>query len=61
MIRASFDIANRQPKPPTGALSLLQSRPQTLKVSPPRQRLEVAVDAETRAQLPQAVKIIHAG
>jgi hypothetical protein len=61
MIRAGFEIANRRPMPPVGALYLMQSRTRSLKVSAPKQRVEVSMDTDACGQIPQPVKIIHAG
>jgi len=43
------------------AFYLAHMRPPGLKITTPRRRLPVAVDAETRAQIEHLVKIIHAG
>jgi hypothetical protein len=32
---------------------------QTLKISPPRRRMQIAIEIEMRAEIPGPVKIIH--
>jgi hypothetical protein len=54
-------VTDRQPELQIAALYLMQARSQMLKISPPRRRVPVFVDAETRAQVERPVKIIHAG
>jgi hypothetical protein len=60
--RAEAQIDNRRHAPPMGALSLMQPpRPQAGRGFPARRRLQITVDDTTYAQLPQSVKITHAG
>ena len=51
-------VTNRQPVPQV-ALYLMQPRLESLKISPPRRRLQVAIDPETSAEGSGTVKIIH--
>jgi hypothetical protein len=44
---------------PQVALYLMQPRSETLKISHPRRRLQVAIDVEARADASGPVKIIH--
>jgi hypothetical protein len=60
-IRAEIEAANRRPAPSLAALYLMQQRPQPFKISPLRRRLQVTIDGETGGQVPQSVKITHAG
>jgi len=53
-------ITYRRPELQIAAYYLMQLRTQTLRISPPRRRLQVFADAETRAQIEHPVKIIHA-
>jgi hypothetical protein len=58
--RDNAAIMYRQPGLPVAAFYLMQMRSQALRISPPRRRLQVFADAETRAQTEHPVKIIHA-
>ena len=61
-VRGNASLTDRQPEVQLAALYLLQLRSPALKISPPpRRRLRVVVDAETRAQIEHPVKIIQAG
>jgi hypothetical protein len=56
------ELAYRRPTPPLAPLYLMhQPRPQAGKVFPPKRRFQIIVDDTTEAQLPQFVKITHAG
>ena len=57
--RGQAAVTNRQPVAELAALYLMQVRSPRLKISPPKKRLPVAVDAETRAQIEHPVKIRH--
>jgi hypothetical protein len=60
--RSGAPIAHRQPAPPQGsALYLMQMRAHGLKISVSRQRLHVAVERDAKAEVPQPIKITHAG
>ena len=56
--RGQAAVTNRQPMPQV-ALFLMQPRSETLKISPPRRRLQVAIDVEARVEASGPVKIIH--
>jgi hypothetical protein len=55
------EVMKRRNAPILTALSLMQQRPQLQKIFPARRRLLVTIDGETNGQIPQSVKIIHAG
>jgi hypothetical protein len=59
--RAEVEVAKRRHTAPLAALSLMQQRPQSQKIFPARRRLLVTIDGETNGQIPQSVKITHAG
>jgi hypothetical protein len=59
-IRNSAPIAHRQPAPQGSALYLMQMRAHGLKISAARQRLHVTVQRDTKAEIPQPIKITHA-
>jgi hypothetical protein len=56
--RAEVEIARLRQAPPA-ALYLMQ--PQLQKDFPVKRRLQITIDGESDDQLPQSVKIIHAG
>jgi hypothetical protein len=56
--RGQAAVTNRQPVPQV-ALYLMQPHLQTLKISPPRRRLQVVNDIEAHAEASGPVKIIH--
>jgi hypothetical protein len=56
--RGQAAVTNRQPVPQV-ALYLMQPHLQTLKISPPRRRLQVVNDVEAHAEASGPVKIIH--
>jgi hypothetical protein len=51
-------VTNRQPVPQI-ALYFMQPRLEPLRISPPRRRVQVAIDVEVRAEVSGPVKIIH--
>jgi len=51
------EITDRQPSAPAAALYLMQLRSAARKISPPRRRLEVAVEHEADTETPRPVKI----
>lgn len=53
------EITDRLPAKVSPALYLMQLRLPKLKICPPKRKLPVAVDAETRAQIEHPVKIRH--
>jgi hypothetical protein len=56
--RGQAAVTNRQPVPQM-ALYFMQPRLESLKISPPRRRLQVAIDVEARTEASVPVKIIH--
>jgi hypothetical protein len=56
--RGQAAVTNRQPVPQV-ALYLMQPHAETVKISPPRRRLQVTIDGEARAEASVPVKIIH--
>ena len=56
--RGQAAVTNRQPVPQV-ALYLMQPHLQTLKISPPRRRLQVVNDVEAYTEASGPVKIIH--
>jgi hypothetical protein len=46
---------------PLAALSLMQPRAQAMNIFPPKRRLPITIESETGGQIPQSVKITHAG
>jgi hypothetical protein len=57
--RGQAAVTNRQPVPQM-ALFLMQPHLEPLKISPPRRRVQITIDAEARAEASGPVKIIHA-
>jgi hypothetical protein len=60
-IHGDAKVVNRRYVPPVDALSLMQRPPPSTKALPPRRRLQITIDGETSALIPQSVKITHAG
>ena len=58
--RAEVEIARLRQAPPA-ALYLMQPQPQLQKDFPVKRRLLITIDGEPGDQIPQSVKIIHAG
>jgi len=56
--RGQAAVTNRQPLLQV-ALYFMQPRLESVKISPPRRRLQVAMDAEARTEASVPVKIIH--
>ena len=57
--RGKAEVTNRLPEKVSPALYLMQLRLPKFKISPPKTKLPVAVDSETRAQIEHPVKIRH--
>ena len=57
--RGQAEVTNRWPTPVSPALYLMQLRLPKMRICPPKRKLLVAVDAETRAQIEHPVKIRH--
>jgi len=58
-ISGTAQITNRQPKLEMAALYFTQAKSQKLKIAPMKRRLQITVDADTRAQIQHPVKITH--
>jgi hypothetical protein len=56
-----MQVAKRQPVPLAPALYLMQMRTQLNKVATHRRRLQIAIQDDMQALIPQSVKIIHFG
>jgi len=57
--RGQAEVTNRLPAKVSPALYLMQLRLPKLKICPPKKKLPVIVDDETRAQIEHPVKIRH--
>jgi hypothetical protein len=57
-VRGQTEVTNRRLAPQVAAY-LMQPHLQTLKISPPKRRMQVAIEIETRVEVPGSVKIIH--
>jgi len=58
-IQGQAAVTNRWPMPVSPALYLMQLRLPRLRISPPKRKLSVKMDAAEAAASPQVVKIIH--
>jgi hypothetical protein len=59
--RPPAEVTGGQPASSLAALYLTQQRPQLQKVFQARRRLQITIDGEAGGQIPQYVKITHAG
>jgi hypothetical protein len=59
--RASGGAANQQRAPQTAALCLMQLRSHVMRISVSKRRLQIAIENQAEGELPQPVKIKHAG
>ena len=57
-VRGQTEVTNRRFAPQVVPY-LMQSHLQTLKISPPRRRMQLAIEIEMRPEIPGPVKIIH--
>jgi hypothetical protein len=57
-VRGQTEVTNRRLAPQVAAY-LIQPHMQTLKISPPKRRMQIAIEVEMRAEIPDPVKIIH--
>lgn len=58
-VRGQAEVTNHRFVPQV-APYLIQPPPHnTLKISPPKRRMQVAIEIEMRAEIPDPVKIIH--
>jgi hypothetical protein len=52
-------VTSRRAAPPVATLYLAQLRAQTLKVSPFKRQVQIAIPVETAPEIPQDIKIIQ--
>ena len=57
-VRGQTEITNRRLAPQVAAY-LIQPHMQTVKISPPKRQMQIAIEVEMRAEIPDPVKIIH--
>jgi hypothetical protein len=57
-VRGQTEITNRRFAPQVVPY-LMQPHLQTLRISPPRRRMQIAIEIEMRAEISGPVKIIH--
>jgi hypothetical protein len=57
-VRGQSEVTNRRLAPPVVPY-LMQPHLQTLKISPPRRRMQIAIEIEMLAEISGPVKIIH--
>jgi hypothetical protein len=57
-VRGQTEVTNRRLAPQVAAY-LIQPHMQTVKISPPKRRMQIAIEIEMRAEIPDPVKIIH--
>jgi hypothetical protein len=57
-VRGQTEVTNRRLAPQVAAY-LMQPHLQTLKISPPKRRMQLAIEIEMRAETCDPVKIIH--
>jgi hypothetical protein len=57
-VRGQTEVTNRRLAPQVVPY-LMQPHLQTLRISPPRRRMQLAIEIEMRAEIPGPVKIIH--
>ena len=59
--RAAGEAANPQRAPRVPALCLMQLRSHVMRISMAKRRLQIAIENQPEGELPQPVKIKHAG
>ena len=57
-VRGQTEATHRRLAPQVAAY-LMQPHMQTLKISPPKRRMQIAIEVERRAEISSPVKIIH--
>jgi hypothetical protein len=57
-VRGQTEVTNRRFAPLVAPYAI-PHHPQTLKISPPKRRMQLAIEIETRTEIPGPVKIIH--
>jgi hypothetical protein len=58
-VRGEAAVTNRRNAPPVATLYLAQLRAHTVKVSPFKRQVQIAVPIETAPEIPQDIKIIQ--
>jgi hypothetical protein len=59
--RAHGEAANQQSAPRAPALCLMQIRSHVMRISQSKRRLQIAIENQSDGEVPQPVKITHAG
>jgi len=59
--RAQGEAANRQRAQQPAALCLMQLRSHVMRISMSKRRLQIAIENQADGEIPQTVKINHAG
>jgi hypothetical protein len=59
--RAQGEAANQQRAPRAPALCLMQLRSHVMRISMSKRRLQIAIENQAEGEIPQPVKITHAG
>jgi hypothetical protein len=59
--RAQGETANHQRAPQPAALCLMQLRSHVMRISMSKRRLQIAIENQSEEDIPQHVKITHAG
>jgi hypothetical protein len=59
--RAHGEAANHQHAPQPAALCLMQLRSHVMRISMSKRRLQIAIENRAEEEIPQPVKITHAG
>ena len=57
-VRGQTEVTNRRLAPQVAAY-LIQPHMQTVKISPPKRRMQIAIEIEMRTEISGPVKIIH--
>ena len=58
-VRGQTEVTNRRLAPQVAPYLMQPHFLQTLKISPPKRRMQVAIEIEMRVEIPGSVKIIH--
>ena len=57
-VRGQAEVINHRFAPQVAPYAI-PHHPQTFKISPPKRRMQLAIEIETRPEIPGPVKIIH--
>ena len=57
-VRGQAEVTNHRFAPQVAPYAIPHQQ-QTLKISPPKRRMQIAIEIEMRAEIPDPVKIIH--